>query len=104
MAAYVANSIGQMYVGFMVAQVGAGTTMKLGGVITELMTALFAWRIPALLTYPRGASGSGTAGGAASGGGLAAVPDATPGSGRVADDVWELNDAAVLAARGGGKP
>jgi len=53
MAAYVANSIGQVYVAFMVSQIGAGLTMQLGGVVTELMTGLSAWRIPALLTYPR---------------------------------------------------
>ena len=48
---YTCNSLGQLYVAFMVAGVGAGRTMQAGGLITELMTLLFAWRIPALLSY-----------------------------------------------------
>ncbi|KAL3922710.1 MAG: hypothetical protein SGPRY_004463 [Prymnesium sp.] len=51
MAAYVANSIGQLYVGFMVGHFGAGITMKIGGVVTELMTLLAIYCIPALVTY-----------------------------------------------------
>ena len=34
MAAYLANSIGQIYVAFMVSQIGAGLTMQLGGVMS----------------------------------------------------------------------
>jgi hypothetical protein len=34
----------------MVAQVGAGLTMQLGGLITETMTCFFGWKIPSLLT------------------------------------------------------
>jgi hypothetical protein len=49
-AANVANSIGQIYVALMVAQVGAGLTMQLGGLITETMTCFFGWKIPSLLT------------------------------------------------------
>ena len=52
----------------MVGAVGAGTTMKLGGGITELMTLLFAWRIPALMAYPRSAARRGTATAAAGNG------------------------------------
>ena len=101
MAAYLANSIGQLYVGFMAVQIGAGATMQLGGVITELMTALSAWRIPALLTYPRGASAGGADGGAPSTSAeLAAVSEggerAEPAGG--GDDAWQLNDAAKAAA------
>ena len=103
MAAYLANSIGQMYVGFMVATIGAGLTMQIGGVVTELMTGFFAWRIPALLTYPKGvndvASRTAAAGAAepqADSNGLAAVPEASGRAG--ADDAWQLNDAARAAA------
>ena len=106
MAAYLANSIGQMYVGFMVATIGAGLTMQIGGVVTELMTGFFAWRIPALLTYPRGANdvasrtaAAETAGTQADGSGLAAVPEHGAGAGGSAeDDAWQLNDAARAAA------
>ena len=50
-AANVANSIGQIYVALMVAQVGAGLTMQLGGLVTETMTCFFGWTIPSLLTF-----------------------------------------------------
>ena len=50
LAAYAANSVGQLYVAAMVGAVGAGVTMRLGGVLTEVMTILSVWRIPALIT------------------------------------------------------
>ena len=54
MAAYLANSLGQIYVAFMASAIGPGTTMQLGGGITEVMTALSALKIPTLLTHKGG--------------------------------------------------
>ena len=100
-----------VFLAFLVgAAVGAGLTMQLGGAVTEVMTFVSAWRIPALMTYPRNAHGS--AGGAtttATGEVEAAVepPQATlagsavaaSGHGAVpAPPGWELNDAAKAAA------
>ena len=85
MAAYVANSIGQLYVGFMVSAIGAGATMKIGGVVTEMMTGISAWRIPALLTY-KGDTESNSA--------TAALPTVQE---EPKDDGWEMNDAAKAA-------
>lgn len=90
MAAYVANSIGQIYVGFMASTIGPGHTMQIGGTVTEVMTLLFAWRIPKLLTY----RGSGQHAGRVDGGtstSTASELERAPG------DFEELNDAALAA-------
>ena len=108
LAAYVANSLGQLYVAAMVGAVGAGTTMKLGGAITELMTLLIAWRIPALMSYPRPAAGdvgSSSRASEAASAGLAAAVDPSwedaegGGGGEVGVVVPEKEGAVHLRGR-----
>ena len=118
LAAYVANSIGQIYVAFMAAAVGPGHTMQIGGGITEAMTGLFAWRIPKLLTYrgegngadkgacdARGADAlasvvsGGAHGGAGSSSAVAAGSSRSTELEAVPADFSELNDAALAARK-----
>ena len=102
--------------------IGAGVTMMIGGGVTEVMTALSCWRIPALLTYPKvpssssgGASSSSSSGGSEAGvhatAGLNAAADSSSGgegdgssknaAGGEIDAAWtELNDAAKAAQAG----
>mmetsp|Transcript_7065 Transcript_7065/g.18289 ORF Transcript_7065/g.18289 Transcript_7065/m.18289 type:complete len:117 (-) Transcript_7065:235-585(-) len=96
----------------MVAQVGAGATMQLGGTITEIMTALFAWKFPALLTFSSVVQGTASLETAAdseaasvSTASAACISDVSGGvgvktlAGRSTgnDDAWQLNDAARAA-------
>merc|ERR1719401_1731733 len=51
LAAQLANSLGQLYVGAAIAVIGAGATMVLGGCLTWASVAVAAWRLPTLCTY-----------------------------------------------------
>mmetsp|Transcript_10390 Transcript_10390/g.22531 ORF Transcript_10390/g.22531 Transcript_10390/m.22531 type:complete len:114 (-) Transcript_10390:327-668(-) len=51
LAANVANSIGQVYVGYMAGAVGSGQTMILGGFLTIFFAHLAVYKYPGLLTY-----------------------------------------------------
>ena len=77
----------------------------MGGGVTELMTALSAYRIPALLTYKGGGGEEGTAGGASDashgdgkeGQGPGEVVAARTSAELEAVEEHELNDAARAA-------
>ena len=102
LAAYVANSLGQLYVAAMVGGVGAGTTMKLGGGITELMTLLIAWRIPALMSYPRRAAHAHDGDAASSS--RASEAAGTAGLATAVDPSWEGGEGGEGAEGGGVVP